>query len=180
MSDIVCFSSWRVDCTWAARKAPWRTRRSSACRMTCGGGRQRMAQSRLQACFCAAQVLCRQRTETRAPALSCTEKLTNETSTCPECRDEFESDNIRQVFIMPSVNNNSSGSQTTSTHESSGDQKGFIRQAKHIARCLGKTNASTRAESVKTAADVIEQVATIQCREAQARLTTSRLCLTLL
>lgn len=102
---------------------------------------------------------------------SCTEKLIDEAPTCPECRDEFESYDVRRVFVKPSANNNNncSGSQTTSTHESPRDQEGFIRQAKHIARRLGKMNADTPAQSVKTAADVIEQVAIIQCREAQAR-----------
>ena len=47
-----------------------------------------------------------------------------------------------------------------------GDQEGFIRQAKHIAQRVGKMNANTPAQSVKIAADVIELVATIQCREA--------------
>jgi hypothetical protein len=28
--------SWRVDCTWPAQMAQWRTRRSSACRVMCG------------------------------------------------------------------------------------------------------------------------------------------------
>ena len=101
---------------------------------------------------------------------SCTDKLTDEAPTCPECREEFESDEVRRIFIKPSASNNSFGSQTISTRESPGDQEGFIRQAKHIARRVGKMNANTRAQSVKIAADVIEPVATIQCREAQARL----------
>ena len=101
---------------------------------------------------------------------SCTDKLTDEVPTCPECREEFESDEVRRIFIKPSASNNSFGSQTISMRESPGDQEGFIRQAKHIARRVGKMNANTRAQSVKIAADVIEPVATIQCREAQARL----------
>ena len=99
---------------------------------------------------------------------SCTEKLTNEAPACPECRDKFESKDVRRVFIKPSTSNNGSGSQTTSTREPPGDQEGFIKQANHIARRLRQLNAETPARSVIVAADVIEQVATIQCKKAQA------------
>ncbi|KAH9995497.1 hypothetical protein BJV77DRAFT_222342 [Russula vinacea] len=75
---------------------------------------------------------------------SCVEKLIDEAldeATCPECRYEFEFDDVRRLFIKPS--------------------------AKHIARRLQKLNAESSSQSVKTAADVIEHVATIQCKEAQ-------------
>jgi hypothetical protein len=103
---------------------------------------------------------------------SCVEKLIyeaqDEAPTCPECRHEFELDDVRRLFIKPSASSNSSGSQTTPRCETPGDQDGFIRQAKHIARRLQKIDAKSSAQSVKTAADVIEHVATIQCKEAQA------------
>ena len=100
---------------------------------------------------------------------TCTEKLTdNEAPACPECRDKFESKDVRRVFIKPSSSNNSSGSQTSLTRESLGDQEGFIKQANHIARRLRQLDAETPARSVTIAADVIEQVATIQCKKAQA------------
>ena len=102
---------------------------------------------------------------------SCVEKLIDdidETSTCPECRNDFEFEDIRPLYLKPS--NNSSGSQTSSEsrHDSASDQDGYIKQAKHIARRLQKLNTKSPAESVKNAADVIEQVATIQCKAAQA------------
>lgn len=97
---------------------------------------------------------------------SCVEKLIDEAPTCPECRYEFEDDEVRRLFVKPSASNASSGSQTASRSD---DQDGFIKQAKHIARRLQKLNAKSSSQSVKTAADVIEHVATIQCKEAQAR-----------
>ena len=102
---------------------------------------------------------------------SCVEKLIDdidETSTCPECRNDFEFEDIRPLYLKPS--NNSSGSQTSSRHDSTSasDQDGYIKQAKHIARRLQRLNTKSPAESVKNAADVIEQVATVQCKEAQA------------
>ncbi|KAI0285770.1 hypothetical protein BGY98DRAFT_1092621 [Russula aff. rugulosa BPL654] len=100
---------------------------------------------------------------------SCVEKLIDdidETSTCPECRNDFEFEDIRSLYLKPS--NNSSRSQTSSGHDSAGDQDGYIKQAKHIARRLQKLNTKSPAESVKNAADVIEQVATVQCKAAQA------------
>lgn len=100
---------------------------------------------------------------------SCVEKLIDdidETSTCPECRNDFEFEDIRPLYLKPS--NNSSGSQTSSRHDSVSDQDGYIKQAKHIARRLQRLNTKSPAESVKNAADVIEQVATIQCKAAQA------------
>jgi hypothetical protein len=101
---------------------------------------------------------------------SCVEKLVDddidETSTCPECRTDFEFEDIRPLYLKPS--NNSSGSQTSSRHDSSSaDQDGYIKQANHIARRLQRLNTKSPAESVKNAADVIEQVATIQCKAAQ-------------
>jgi predicted amidophosphoribosyltransferase len=97
---------------------------------------------------------------------SCVDKLIDDAPTCPECRYEFEFDEVRRLFIKPSASNNSSGSQAASRSD---DQDGFIKQAKHIARRLQKLNATSSAQSVKTAADVIEHVAIIQCKEAQAR-----------
>lgn len=100
---------------------------------------------------------------------SCVEKLIDdidETSTCPECRNDFEFEEIRPLYLKPS--NNGSRSQTSSGHDSAGDQDGYIKQAKHIARRLQKLNTKSPAESVKNAADVIEQVATVQCKAAQA------------
>jgi hypothetical protein len=102
---------------------------------------------------------------------SCVEKLIDdidETSTCPECRNDFEFEDIRPLYLKPS--NNSSGSQTSSRHDSAAsDQDGYIKQANHIARRLQRLNTKSPAESVKIAADVIEQVATVQCKAAQAR-----------
>jgi len=102
---------------------------------------------------------------------SCVEKLIDdidETPTCPECRNDFEFEDIRPLYLKPS--NNSSGSQTSSSkHDSASDQDGYIKQAKHIARRLERLNTKSPAESVKNAADVIEQVATVQCKAAQAR-----------
>ncbi|KAF8475173.1 hypothetical protein DFH94DRAFT_114831 [Russula ochroleuca] len=95
---------------------------------------------------------------------SCVDKLIDDAPTCPECRYEFEFDEVRRLFIKPSASNNSSGSQAASRSD---DQDGFIKQAKHIARRLQKLNATSSAQSVKTAADVIEHVAIIQCKEAQ-------------
>lgn len=100
---------------------------------------------------------------------SCVEKLIDdidETSTCPECRNDFEFEDIRPLYLKPS--NHTSGSQTSSRHDSTSDQDGYIKQAKHIARRLQRLNTNSPAESVKNAADVIEQVATIQCKPAQA------------
>jgi hypothetical protein len=100
---------------------------------------------------------------------SCVEKLIDdidETSTCPECRNDFEFEDIRPLFLKPS--NSSSGSQPPSRHDSTSDQDGYIKQAKHIARRLQRLNTKSPSESVKNAADVIEQVATIQCKAAQA------------
>ena len=100
---------------------------------------------------------------------SCVEKLIDdidETSTCPECRNDFEFEDIRPLYLKPS--NHTSGSQTTSRHDSTSDEDGYIKQAKHIARRLQRLNTKSPAESVKNAADVIEQVATIQCKAAQA------------
>jgi hypothetical protein len=101
--------------------------------------------------------------------LSCVEKLIDdidETSTCPECRNDFEFEDIRPLYLKPT--NNSSETQTSPRHSSASDQEGYIKQAKHIARRLQKLNANSPAESVKNAADVIEQVAMIQCKAAQA------------
>lgn len=100
---------------------------------------------------------------------SCVEKLIDdidETSTCPECRNDFEFEDIKPLYLKPS--NNSSGSQTHSSHDTASDQDGYIKQAKHIARRLQRLDTKSPAESVKNAADVIEQVATIQCKAAQA------------
>lgn len=102
---------------------------------------------------------------------SCVEKLVDddidETSTCPECRTDFDFEDIRPLYLKPSTN--TSGSQTSSRHDSSSaDQEGYIKQAKHIARRLQRLNTKSPAESVKNAADVIEQVATVQCKAAQA------------
>ena len=97
---------------------------------------------------------------------SCVEKLIDDidkTSTCPECRNDFEFEDIRSLYLKPS-----SGSQAPSSHDSSIDQDGYIKQAKHIARRLQRLDTKSPAESVKNAADVIEQVATIQCKAAQA------------
>jgi len=102
---------------------------------------------------------------------SCVERLiddNDEPSTCPECRNDFEFDDIRPLYLKPSIN--SSRSQTSSRHDSASDQDGYIKQAKHIARRLQKLNAKSPAESVKNAVDVIEQVATIRCKAAQACL----------
>lgn len=101
---------------------------------------------------------------------SCVEKLIDdidETSTCPECRNDFELIEIRPLYLKPSKN--SSGTQTSSRHDdSASDQDGYIKQANHIARRLQRLNTKSPSESVKNAADVIEQVATIQCKAAQA------------
>lgn len=102
---------------------------------------------------------------------SCVEKLIDEVdelSTCPECRSDFKPEDVRRLFIKPS--SNGSGSQRSSRNDSESpcNQDGFIKQAKHIARRLQRLNAKSPADSVKNAADVIEQVATIQCKAAQA------------
>jgi len=103
---------------------------------------------------------------------SCVERTLDDddVSTCPECRQEFELDDVRRLFIKPSACNNTSGSQTSpSRHDATAEEEGFIRQAKHIAARLRKINAKSPAQSVKHAADVIEHVATVQCKEALAR-----------
>jgi hypothetical protein len=96
---------------------------------------------------------------------SCVEQLLEmavDISTCPECRYEFEFDDVRRLFIKPSARSNNPATQST-------EDEGFIKQAKHIAERLGKINAESPSQSVKNAVDVIEHVATIQCKEAQAR-----------
>jgi hypothetical protein len=87
-------------------------------------------------------------------------------SACPQCRNNFEFKDIRPLHLKPS--NNSSGSQTSSRHDSASDQDGYIKQAKYIARSLKKLHYNYPAESLINAADVIEQVTTIQCKVAQA------------
>jgi hypothetical protein len=110
---------------------------------------------------------------------SCVEKLIDdidETPTCPECRNDFDFEDIRPLYLKPS--NNSARSQTSSERDSASDQDGYIKQAKYIARRLQKLDAKSPAESVRNAADVIEQVATIQCKAAQACMS-SHLILTI-
>jgi hypothetical protein len=109
--------------------------------------------------FCAGHTYC----------FSCVEKLIDEFPTCPECRQEFDFEDVRRLFVKPSASNNSSGSQLASTGCDPRAEEGFVKQAKHIARRLRKINANSSAQSVKIAADVIEDVATVQCKEAQAR-----------
>ena len=114
---------------------------------------------------------------------SCVEKLINDFPTCPECRQEFELEEVRRLFITPSTNNNCSGSQPVPPGSGLGaEEEGYIRHAKHIAKRLRKMDAESSAQSVKIAADVIGDVATVQCREAQARISgcTSHTPLTLL
>lgn len=102
---------------------------------------------------------------------SCVEKLINDFPTCPECRQEFEFEDVRRLFITPSTSNDSSGSQPTSSgRDLRAEEEGYIRHAKHIAKRLRKMDAESSAQSVKIAADVIGEVATVQCREAQARI----------
>jgi hypothetical protein len=103
---------------------------------------------------------------------SCVEQLLEmaiDVSTCPECRYEFEFDDVRRLFIKPSASSNNPATQ-------SAEDEGFIKQAKHIAERLGKINAESPSQSVKNAVDVIEHVATIQCKEAQARPLSCLLC----
>ena len=99
---------------------------------------------------------------------SCVDKLIDDSSTCPECRQGFVFFEVRRLFINPST---SSGSQPASTGGGpQAEEEGFIRQANHIAKRLRKINGKSSAQSVQIAADVIEDVATVQCKEAQARL----------
>ena len=104
---------------------------------------------------------------------SCVEKLINDFPTCPECRQEFEFEDVRRLFITPSTGNNHSGSQPVSPgRDLRAEEEGYIKHAKHIAKRLRKMDAESSAQSVKIAADVIGDVATVQCREAQARMPT--------
>ncbi len=100
---------------------------------------------------------------------SCVDKLIDDspTGTCPECRQGFVFLEVRRLFINPST---TSGSQPASTGGGPQAEEGFIRQANHIAKRLRKINGKSSAQSVQIAADVIEDVATVQCKEAQARL----------
>ena len=102
---------------------------------------------------------------------SCIEKIIDDFPTCPECRQEFELEDIRRLFITPSTSNNRSGSLPVSPGRGPGaEEEGYIRHAKHIAKRLRKMDAESSAQSVRIAADVIGDVATVQCREAQARM----------
>ncbi|KAH9976019.1 hypothetical protein BGW80DRAFT_76180 [Lactifluus volemus] len=90
-------------------------------------------------------------------------------SRCPECRQQFQFDDIRRLFINSSNRNRniSSPQATSSSVCSSVETQGFVRQARFIARRLGRIKAESPVQSLKTAVDVIKHVATIQCKEAQ-------------
>jgi hypothetical protein len=92
-------------------------------------------------------------------------------SRCPECRQRFQLDDIRRLFINSSTrNHNISSPQATSSGVcSSVETQGFVRQARFIARRLGRIKVESPVQSIKTAVDVIKHVATIQCKEAQVR-----------
>ncbi|KAI0255955.1 hypothetical protein BJV78DRAFT_585302 [Lactifluus subvellereus] len=89
-------------------------------------------------------------------------------SRCPECRQGFEVDDVRRLFINPCARNNNSAPQATpSGVNSSVEEQGFVKQATYIAKRLRKMDAESPVQSVKRAVDIIEHVATIQCKEAQ-------------
>lgn len=103
---------------------------------------------------------------------SCVEQLINtphfgadDVLRCPECRHPFEPKHVRRLFITPSTSNNKSATQTTPS--GSAEEDGFIKQATHIANRLQKIDADTPAQSLKTAVDIMEHVATIQNKRAQ-------------
>ena len=103
----------------------------------------------------------------------------DDTSRCPECRQEFEAVDIRRLFITPCTSNNNSAPQETSSGVNSFvEEQGFVRQATYIAKRLRKMDAESPVQSVKRAVDIIEHVATIQCKEAQVRPLITSLCTT--
>ncbi|KAF8273049.1 hypothetical protein EI94DRAFT_47325 [Lactarius quietus] len=83
---------------------------------------------------------------------------------CPECRLSFAPGQLRRLFITPSPVNNRSAAQAI---PDSVEEDGFIKQATHIASRLGKMDPDTPAQSLKTAVDIMEHVATIQSKRAQ-------------
>lgn len=82
---------------------------------------------------------------------------------CPECRLDFESKHVRRLFITSTGNDRSAVQATPSPIE----EDGFIKQATHIATRLRKMDPDTPAQSLKTAVDIMEHVATIQSKTAQ-------------
>ncbi|KAI0305834.1 hypothetical protein B0F90DRAFT_929774 [Multifurca ochricompacta] len=92
----------------------------------------------------------------------------DDVSKCPECRHEFELEDVRRLFIKScSSSNNSTLQRNSSSSYSPTERDGFIRHATHIAKRLRKMDAESPAQSMKTAVDIIEHVAIVECKEAQ-------------
>jgi hypothetical protein len=89
-------------------------------------------------------------------------------SRCPECRQRFQLDDIRRLFIHSRTTNNNLATQASSSGVyTSIEAQGFVKQATYIAKRLRKMKAESPVATIKRAVDVIEHVATIQCKEAQ-------------
>ncbi|KAN0130891.1 hypothetical protein V8E53_011269 [Lactarius tabidus] len=95
---------------------------------------------------------------------SCIEQIIHtDVLKCPECRLSFESRHVRRIFITSTGNDRSAAQATLGSVE----EDGFIKQATHIATQLKKMDLNTPAQSLKTAVDIMEHVATIQSKTAQ-------------
>jgi hypothetical protein len=104
---------------------------------------------------------------------SCIQQLIDtEVLKCPECRQEFDPDDVRRLFITPSTANDRSVAQATLDSA----EDGFIKQATHIANRLKRMNSDTPAQSLKNAVDIMENVATIQSERAQVRSLAPKSC----
>jgi hypothetical protein len=105
---------------------------------------------------------------------SCIEQIIHtDVLKCPECRLSFESRHVRRIFITSTGNDRSAAQATLGSVE----EDGFIKQATHIATRLKKMDLNTPAQSLKTAVDIMEHVATIQSKTAQVRVLAPNLCL---
>ena len=93
---------------------------------------------------------------------------------CPECRHDFEPKHVRRIYITPTSNNRSA---TQAAPSGSLEEDGFIKQATHIANRLKKMDPDTPAQSLRTAVEIMEHVATIQSERAQVRSLASNPCL---
>ncbi|KAI0057416.1 hypothetical protein BV25DRAFT_1426175 [Artomyces pyxidatus] len=94
-------------------------------------------------------------------------KEKGEDSQCPVCRTQFFENDIRRIYITPVFSGEGAGVVQT---EGQGEDEVYVKEARYIAKKLGKMGPDTGAGSVQNAVEMIGRVAVAPSERAQSIL----------